>query len=37
MKKLLIADDHEQILDVLTVYARKDDYEVHTRKQGRKL
>lgn len=34
MKKLLIADDHEQILDVLTVYARKDDYEVHTAKTG---
>lgn len=34
MKKLLIADDHEQILDVLTVYARKDDYEVCTAKTG---
>lgn len=29
MKKLLIADDHEQILDVLKEYAQKNDYDVH--------
>ena len=34
MKKLLIADDHEQILDVLKEYARKDHYEVYTAKTG---
>lgn len=34
MKKLLIADDHAQILDVLTVYARKDQYEVSTARTG---
>ena len=34
MKKLLIADDHEQILDVLKVYARKDNYEVSTARTG---
>lgn len=34
MKKLLIADDHAQILDVLTVYARKDQYEVYTARTG---
>lgn len=34
MKKLLIADDHEQILDVLKVYAHKDNYEVSTASTG---
>lgn len=35
MKKLLIADDHEQILDVLKEYAKKDQYEVTIAKTGR--
>lgn len=35
MKKLLIADDHEQILDVLKEYAKKDQYEVTVAKTGR--
>lgn len=34
MKTLLIADDHEQILDVLKEYAQNDNYEVHTAKTG---
>lgn len=34
MKKLLIADDHAQILDVLKEYAKKDGYEVHTAATG---
>lgn len=34
MKTLLIADDNEQILDVLKEYARKEGYEVHTAKTG---
>lgn len=34
MKTILIADDHEQILDVLKEYARKNDYLVHTAKTG---
>ena len=35
MKTLLIADDHEQILDVLKEYARRDNYEVYTARTGR--
>ena len=35
MKKLLIADDHEQILDVLKEYAQKNDYDVHTAATGK--
>lgn len=35
MKRLLIADDHEQILDVLKEYAKKDQYEVTVAKTGR--
>ena len=34
IKKLLIADDHAQILDVLSVYARKEGYEVYTAGTG---
>ena len=34
MKKLLIADDHEQILDVLKEYACKDNYDVYTATTG---
>lgn len=34
MKTLLIADDNEQILDVLTEYARKDGYNIYTAKTG---
>lgn len=34
MKTLLIADDHEQILDVLKEYAKKDNYDVHTARTG---
>lgn len=34
MKTILIADDHEQILDVLKQYARKEGYEVYTAKTG---
>lgn len=36
MKKILIADDHEQILDVLKQYACKEGYEVYTAKTGTK-
>lgn len=35
MKTLLIADDHEQILDVLKEYAQRDGYRVQTAKTGR--
>ncbi len=35
MKKLLIADDHEQILDVLKQYARKNGYDVQTAVTGK--
>ena len=35
MKKLLIADDHEQILDVLKQYARKNGYDVQTAMTGK--
>lgn len=34
MKTLLIADDHEQILDVLKEYALQNNYAVHTAKTG---
>lgn len=34
MKTLLIADDNEQILDVLKEYAHKDGYRVYTAKTG---
>lgn len=34
MKTLLIADDHEQILDVLKEYAHRDNYKVHTARTG---
>lgn len=34
MKTLLIADDHEQILDVLKEYAEKNSYCVHTARTG---
>ena len=34
MKTLLIADDHEQIVDVLKEYALKNNYAVHTAKTG---
>lgn len=34
MKTLLIADDNEQILDVLAEYARKDGYKIYTAKTG---
>lgn len=34
MKTLLIADDNEQILDVLAEYARKDGYRIYTAKTG---
>lgn len=34
MKKLLIADDNEQILDVLTEYAGKENYEVSAARTG---
>ncbi len=36
MKTILIADDHEQILDVLKQYARKEGYDVYTAKTGTK-
>lgn len=35
MKNLLIADDNEQILDVLKEYARKENYDVYTAKTGK--
>lgn len=35
MKKLLIADDHTQILDVLKTYACNNDYEVYTATTGK--
>ena len=34
MKTLLIADDNEQILDVLKQYAHKEGYHVYTAKTG---
>lgn len=34
MKTLLIADDNEQILDVLKEYAQRDSYKVYTAKTG---
>ena len=34
MKTLLIADDNDQILDVLTEYAHRDGYKVYTAKTG---
>ena len=30
VKKILIADDNKQIIDVLTQYAIKEDYQVYT-------
>lgn len=35
MKNLLIADDNEQILDVLKEYAKKEGYDVYTAKTGK--
>ena len=35
MKNLLIADDNEQILDVLKEYAIKENYHVYTAKTGK--
>lgn len=35
MKNLLIADDNEQILDVLKEYARNENYNVYTAKSGK--
>ena len=34
VKKILIADDNKQIIDVLTQYAIKEDYQVYTAADG---